>query len=105
MKRLRNLVLVGALMGATLASCVDDPGEVTCQNFDEFLYSCYYNCAASFECEESYSRYDDVIRALLDECSEKMRDQGFEETCEDRDVDGYSCEQLMLDYLGGTCDF
>lgn len=85
--------------------CVEDDETVTCTNFDDFLYECYYNCARTFDCEERYPLLDKVSQQLLLECSDHLQQQALEEDCSDYFVQGWSCKALMVDLLQGECDW
>ena len=78
---------------------------MTCANFDEFLYECYYNCARTFECEDNFELLDTASQQLLLECSAGLQEQALEEDCSDYIVDGWSCKDLMVHLLKGECDW
>jgi hypothetical protein len=105
--RLRVSLLAAALLLSVsgTAGCVDDDEYITCSNFDDFLYECYFNCASSFKCEDNYGLLDTVSQELLLECSECLAEQSLEEDCADCIVAGWSCKTLMVDLLKGECNW
>lgn len=106
MKRVLNLLMAGVMalgvLGAT--GCVtDDDDWITCDNFDYFLYECYYNCSAGWDCEYWYNTLDVYTQDDLDYCSDCLADEADWGTCGDCSVGGYSCEVLMEEELGMVC--
>lgn len=101
------LLLAAALLLSVFgtAGCLSDDEFITCSNFDDFLYECYYNCAPSFECEDNYELLDAVSQQLLLDCSDCLQQKALVVDCSDCFVEGWSCEALMEDLLHGECDW
>lgn len=102
--RLTVLSAILALGVGGLAGCVADDEDIMCSNFDDFLYVCYYNCAADFECKDSYAQMDAVQQQLMLDCSECLQQKSLENDCSDCIREGWSCEKLMAPLFAKPCD-
>ena len=109
MKRFRILIAALGITAAMLATgCIfldgggSDNASLTCNGFDSYLADCYPSCAATWDCEYYYDDLDFDTQAWLDDCSDCLAYSG---TCADCSAGGYSCYQLLTDYLGISCDW
>ena len=67
-----TLVLAGIFGLSAGAGCVieGDDASTTCANLDDYLATCYPNCAADWSCEDYYDTYDIDTQIDLDDCSD-----------------------------------
>jgi hypothetical protein len=97
---------LGIALGALNATgCVSSDSVITCQDLDDYLYDCSYDCAATYDCEYEYDSLTLDDQLLMDDCAACLADNSG--TCSDCTVDDgvgtYSCFDLVTDYLGMDC--
>lgn len=105
MKRIFALfsVLALAFSLSFVSGCTDDDAEITCANFDDFLYYCTDNCSPTWDCEANYDTLLVEDQMDLDDCSDCLVDNLDSGVCADCTIDGYSCYDFMEDFLGVDC--
>jgi len=102
-----SLILVAlafAFAGCHIEVTDGSDREITCQNFDDFLYECTSTCSPTWDCELAY---DDMLvsdQIALDDCSDCLVDNLNAGVCADCTAPGIgSCHTFMEDLLGVSC--
>ncbi len=107
MKFLSPMLIASALLlhGCVLETTGSDR-EITCGNFDDFLYQCTSGCAPTWDCELAYDDLHLSDQIALDECSDCLADNLADGICADCSVPAEgvsSCQIFMEDLLGVDC--
>jgi len=99
------LTLILPLVGVIGAGCITAETLDTCEDFDDYLLICHFNCEdrAAFRCEEALELKDSATRELLAGCAACLYEGAAADTCDDCTVDGYSCEGLLDTQLEVSC--
>jgi hypothetical protein len=106
MRTVSPLLVALALL---LQGCVLDTTsdrDITCGNFDDFLYECTANCTPTWDCELNYDDLDIHTQIALDDCSDCLVDNLMDGVCGDCAVPAEgisSCRWFMEDLLGVSC--
>lgn len=104
-----NRLLLLILMVCLLSGCIFESSsdrEITCGNFDTFLYECTANCSPTWDCELNYDDLDIHTQITLDDCSDCLVDNLADGVCGDCSVPGEgvsSCWAFMEDLLNVDC--
>ena len=84
----------------------DEDANMTCRNFDSYLYNCTANCEAAWSCQANYHTMSFADQIIMDKCSDCLVANvraGYCDDCAVPEEGVHSCTRFMERFLGSSC--